>query len=80
MKGLRDLTPAERVDRFAADGIELYVVGASLRARCTPAAVRLLEAARPVLAKHRAALVQEIRARHALAGASPRGLTSHTRH
>lgn len=62
MNGLRDLTPAERVDGFAARGIMLYAVGASLRARYAPESAPFFEAARPALAKHRAAIVQYLRA------------------
>lgn len=61
MTGLRDLTPAERVDGFAARGIMLYAVGVSLRARYAPESASLLEAARPALAKHRAAIVAYLR-------------------
>ncbi len=58
MRGLRELTPAERVVAFAERGIQLYVVGESLRATCEPEVEPLLAAARPVLRKHRSALVR----------------------
>lgn len=61
MNGLRDLSAAERVDAFAARGIMLYAVGASLRARYAPESAPLLEAARPALAKHRVAIVGYLR-------------------
>lgn len=68
MKVLRDLTPAERVDALAARGIQLYVVGDSLRVRCEPEVAPLLEAARPALTKHRADLVRWLQTRGARAG------------
>jgi len=58
MRGLRELTPAERVAAFAERGIRLYVVGKSLRASCEPEVEPLLAAARPVLGRHRSALVR----------------------
>lgn len=61
MTGFRDLTPAERVDGFAARGIMLYAVGASLRARYAPESAALMESARPALAKHRIAIVAYLR-------------------
>lgn len=62
MRGSRELTPAERVAAFAERGIGLYVVGGSLRARCEPELVLLLDAARPVLCWHRSALVRYLAA------------------
>lgn len=68
MTGLRALSPAERVAALAARGIQLYVDGQSLRARCEPEVAPLLEAARPTLAKHRADLVRWLQTLDARAG------------
>jgi len=61
MTDIRELSAAERVDALAARGVMLYLVGGSLRARCEPEVAPLLEAARPMLAKHRAGIVEWLR-------------------
>lgn len=61
MTGLRTLSAADRVAALAERGIMLYVDGVSLRARCEPDVAPLLEAARPMLAKHRAEIVEWLR-------------------
>jgi len=43
---------------LAARGVELYVVGQSLRARCAPEDAQVLDAARPMLARNRIEIVR----------------------
>ena len=55
----RELSVTDRVDGFAALGLVLYLDGAGLlRAHGPP---RLIEAARPAIAQHRAAIVAQLR-------------------
>ena len=53
------LSPRDRVDAFSALGLELYIDAGQLRAR---GPLLLLEAARPVLRFHRAALLAYLHA------------------
>ena len=56
------LSPAERIDALAERGIMLYLCGnGELRARCEPCFAGLLDAARPMLRHHRAALIAQLR-------------------
>lgn len=63
---MRALTPAERIDGLIARGVELYLDDkGQLRAGCEPQFAHILDAARPTISMHRAAIVAVLAARAA---------------
>lgn len=60
------MSAADRIDHLAARGVELYLDDkGQLRARCEPQHAHVLEAARTVIAFHRAAIVAVLTAQAA---------------
>jgi hypothetical protein len=56
------MTPDERLDALAARGVMLYLGSqGELRARCESCFAHVLDAARPMLIQHRAALVAHLK-------------------
>lgn len=56
------LSPASRLDALAARGVMIYLgESGELRAMCEPCFAHVLDAARPMLAQHRAALVAHLK-------------------
>lgn len=56
---MRQLSAAERVDALIARGVVLYVDGdGQLRARCEPCFAHVLDAAKPSIRRHRAAIIE----------------------
>jgi hypothetical protein len=58
------MTPAARLDALAERGVIVYLDGTGeLHARCESCFAHVLDAARPMLAKHRAELIADLRQR-----------------
>ena len=55
------MTAADRINELLARGIELYLNEAwELRARCSPEASHILDAAKPMLKRHKQELFDEL--------------------
>lgn len=58
---MNTLSTADRIDHLAARGVELYLDDkGQLRARCEPRFAHVLDAARPTINQHRAAIIAHL--------------------